>query len=330
MIKEIYLILSHTPSFEKQQMLRSLVHSINKQGKQVMLVSHTQIPKDIEDMCDYTIFDRENKLIYDPTSQFWSYSVLANKRFDFINLTSAITILPVCKLLFGGMSYLKTLGYDIVHLLEYDCELNDFTHFNDALGTITRGEYDLVGFKPERDYEEKHLLLPISFNIKKISFDQLIYDENYLLSEYKRRYCNRLFPVTEGLIYDMLWSKLNIKIENGDEVKATMKINQNYTLVAPTNKYCLHTINGVLHLTHENLNKLDGNIIDLIVIDKAKNSKTKTFITPYYNCVWVNLEVNYADAVHIKIFVNNTLFRELDLTNPNDRFYIDSTKVIDL
>jgi hypothetical protein len=128
----------------------------------------------------------------------------------------------------------------------------------------------------------------------------------------------------------MLWSKLNIKIENGDEVKATMKINQNYTLVAPTNKYCLHTINGVLHLTHENLNKLDGNIIDLIVIDKAKNSKTKTFITPYYNCVWVNLEVNYADAVHIKIFVNNTLFRELDLTNPNDRFYIDSTKVIDL
>lgn len=328
-MKEIYLILAHTPTFEKEQMLRSLVHSINKQRKSVMVVSHTTIPKDIEDMCDYTIFDRENKLIYDPRSQFWSYSRLGNKKFEFINLKSAITILPVYKLLIGGLSYLKTIGYDVVHLLEYDCELNDFTHFNNVFETITQGDYDLVGFKPERDHEYKHLLLPISFNLKKFSFDQLTYDENLLLSEYKKRYHNKLFPVTEGLVYDTLWSKLNIKVENGEDIKATMKINQNHTL-GLTDKYCLHTVDGVLHLVHDNLSKLDGNIIDVVVIDRNKNGKTKTFLAPYYKCVWVNLEVDYADAIYIKIFLNKTLFKELNLLNPIDRFYIDSTRIIDL
>jgi len=327
-VKEIYLILSHTPSFEKEQMLRSLVHSINKQKKQVMVISHTQIPKDVEDMCDYTIFDKENKLTCDPTSQFWSYSRLANKKFEFINLKSAITILPVYKLLTGGLSYLKTIGYGVVHLLEYDCELNDFTHFNNSLETITQGEYDLVGLKPERDYEHNHLLLPISFNLKKFSYDQLTYDEDFLLSEYKRRYHDRLFPVTEGLVYDTLWSKLNIKVENGDEIKSTMRINQNHTL-GLTDKYCLHTVDGVLHIVHDNLSKLDGNIIDVVVIDRNKNGKTETFFVPYYKCVWINLGVEYSKAVYIKIFVNGSLFRELNLMNPNDRFYIDSTKVIE-
>jgi hypothetical protein len=65
------------------------------------------------------------------------------------------------------------------------------------------------------------------------------------------------------------------------------------------------------------------------IINKNKNGITKTFLAPYYRCVWVNLGVNYVDALYIKIFVNNTLFKELNLMNPNDRFYIDSTRIIE-
>lgn len=327
-MKEIYLIAAYTPSFEKQNMLRSLVHTINNQGKDVMVISHTPIPKDIEDMCKYTIFDSENKLIHDTDSQFWSYSKLGNKKFEFINLKSSITILACWKLQSGGFSYLKALGYDIIHYLEYDSQINDFKHFKDANEIISSGEYDLVGFKPERDHEYNHLLLPISLNVKKLSFNDLIYDEKYLVSEYKRRYRNKLFPVTEGMGYDMVWSKLNIKAENSENIKATMKINQNHTL-GLTDKYCLHTVDGVLHLVHDNLSKLDGNIVDVVVIDRNKNGQTKTFLAPYYKCVWVNLEVDYVDAVYIRIFVNNTLFKELNLMSPNDRFYIDSTRIIE-
>ncbi len=321
--------MSHTPSFEKQQMLRQLVYSINKHGKQIMVVSHTQIPKDIEDMCYYTIFDKDNKLVYDTDAQFWSYSRINNKKFEFINLKSAITILPVYKLLVGAMSYLKTLNYDIVHLLEYDCEINDFTYFNNVSKTIMAGEYDLVGFKPERDHEHKHLLLPISFNVKKFSFNQFTYDENFLLSEYKRRYHTKLFPITEGLVYDILWSKVNVKVENSDEVKSTMKINQNYTL-GLTDKYCIHTVDGVLHITHDNLSNPQPNLIDVLIYCKDGGNKTKSFIAPYYKCLWVNLEVNYENALYIKIFVNGSIFRELDLRKPNDRFYIDSARIVEI
>jgi hypothetical protein len=328
-MKEIYFISAYTPTFEKQEMLRLLVHNINKQGKEVIVATHSSIPKDIEDMCNYVIFDRENKLIYDADAQFWSNSRVGNKGFEFINLKSAITILPCFKLNLSSFCYLKSLGYDIIHFLEYDSIINDFTYFNEVTEIIKNGEYDLIGIKHENKEEHEHLLLPLSFNLNKFSFDDFKYDENFLISEYKKRYHGKIFPITERLSYEMLWSKLKIKAESSDKIKDVMKINQNFTF-GFTDKYCLHTVDGVLHILHDNLSKLDGNIIDVVVIDRAKNGKTKTFIAPYYKCFWVNLDVNYADAIYIKIFVNGSLFRELNLMNPNDRFYIDSTKVIDL
>ena len=328
-MKEIYVISAYTPTFKKQQVLRSLVDSISKAGKDIMVISHSPIPEDIEKMCKYTIFDSENKLIYDPHIQYWSCSTLYNKKFEFINLKSSVTVLACWKLSSGAFSYLKTLGYYIIHFLEYDSEINDFTHFNDAKEIINNGEYDLVGIEPINHKEMPHLLLPISLNLKKLSFDDLKYDEEYLVSEYKKRYDNKLLPVTEGMAYDILWSKLKIKVESGDKIKHAMKINTNQGFIGQPDKYCLHTVDGVLHIIHDNLNKLDGNVIDVIVTDRTNNGKTKTFTVPYCNCTWVNLEVNYVDATYIKIFVNNTLFRELDLTNPNDRFYIDSTRIIE-
>jgi hypothetical protein len=215
-----------------------------------------------------------------------------------------------------------------IHLLEYDCEINDFKYFNEVTESINKNEYGLIGFKTETENEHNHLLLPISFNLNHLSFENLLYDEDYLLSAYKFRYHNRLFPITEGLIYEMLWSNFEIKIEDRDEIKKSMKINQNFIFGQP-DKYCLHTVDGVLHLVHDNLSKLDGNIVDVVVIDRNKNGRTKTFLAPYYKCVWVNLEVDYVDAVYIRIFVNNTLFKELNLMNPNDRFYIESSRVIE-
>jgi hypothetical protein len=328
-MKEIYLITAYTPTFKKQQVLRSLVDSISKQGKDIMVISHSPIPKDIEEMCKYTIFDNENKLILDPTIQYWSNTKIGNIKFTFINLKSATTLLACWTLQSGGFAYLKALGYDIVHYLEYDSEINDFTHFEEAKALICDGECDLVGFEPASHKETKHLLLPISFNLKKLSFDDLKYDEEYLVSEYKSRYHKQTFPLTEGMIYDTLWSKLKIKVESTDKIKDVMKINTNQTFIGLSDKYCLHTVDGVLHIAHDNLSKLDGNILDVVVIDKNKNGVTKTFIVPYYRCVWINLKVNYADAAHIKIFVNGSLFKELNLTNPNDRFYIDSARIVE-
>jgi hypothetical protein len=330
MIKEIYLIAAYTPNFKKQEVLRSLVHSINKEKKDVMVISHSPIPKDIEEMCKYTIFDSENKLIYDANIQFWSTTQVANKKFEFINLKSFTTILACWKLQSGGFSYLKSLGYDIVHYLEYDSEINDFTHFDEAKQIILDGEYDLIGFEPKTENEQPHLILPITLNLKKLSFDHLIYDEDYLISEYKNRYYNQIFPITETMGYDNVWSKLKIKVESFDKISDNIKMNENQNFIGLPDKYCLHTVNGVLHITHDNLTKLDGNMIDVIVIDKNKNNKSKTFFAPYYRCLWVNLEVNYVDAIYIRIFVNGGLFKELNLMNPKDRFYVESARIIEL
>lgn len=327
-MKEIYLITAYTPTFKKQQVLRSLVNSISKQGKDIMVVSHSPIPKDVEDMCKYTIFDSENKLNFDPKAQYWTSIKTIGNIFKFINLNASNTVLACWTLQSGGFSYLKALGYGIVHYLEYDSEINDFNHFEETKELICGGEYDLVGFEPLNHKNTKHLLFPVTFNLKKLSFENLMYNEDYLLSEYKSRYHKQMFPITEGMIYDTLWSKLKIKVESTDKIRDAMKINLNQTFIGLPDKYCLHTVDGVLHLIHDNLTNLNGNTIDVIVIDKNRKNISKTFLVSYYRNLWVNLGVDYVDAARIKIFVNGSLFKNLNLSDPSDRFYIESSKLI--
>ena len=134
-MKEIYLILSHTPSFEKQQMLRQLVYSINKHGKQIMVVSHTQIPKDIEDMCYYPKEKKEftevlKKVVLDLKSVEWDVVLLGcNPKEDLKYVTD--NLYSVTKST-GSWAYLiKKRAYE--HLIDNINYKKDYIAIDDHL-----------------------------------------------------------------------------------------------------------------------------------------------------------------------------------------------------
>ena len=68
-MKEIFVILSHTPTFERQQILRNLVFKLKQNNKKVLVVSHTPIPEDINKLVDYSFYDYDNILV-----DVWKYT----------------------------------------------------------------------------------------------------------------------------------------------------------------------------------------------------------------------------------------------------------------
>ena len=323
-MKEIFFITAHTPDFVREQALRNLVHSIKQQSKEVMVISHSPIPKDIENMCNYTIFDRENKLIYDSNLQYWSSSLMNDLKFEYINLSSSSTVLAVYKLLLGGLTYLKALNYDVVHFLEYDCEIKDFTYFDSVSTSIFNGEYDMFASHDTESFTGIYVTLPISFNIKKVSFDQLFYDEQKLLTWYRYRFTKQLYPITENITYELIWKDLNKKVVHENDLKDVIETNFNHRFGKP-DRSSFNLVDGVLHFLHDNMSNLNGNTIDIIITNTEGKKTAKSITVPYFRCFWLNLEIEYTKVRDIKIFMNGSFYRQLDLMNPNDRFYIESS-----
>ena len=62
-MKELILITSYTPDNKREGLLRDLIKNIKGSEYNIMVVSHTPIPKDIMDEVDYFIFDKNNLLL---------------------------------------------------------------------------------------------------------------------------------------------------------------------------------------------------------------------------------------------------------------------------
>ena len=58
-MKELILITSHTPDNNREHLLRNLVKCVKNTEYDIMVVSHTPIPKDIMEDVDYFFFENQ-------------------------------------------------------------------------------------------------------------------------------------------------------------------------------------------------------------------------------------------------------------------------------
>ena len=120
-MKEIILISAYTPDVERQDDLRNLVISLKDFKYRVCLVTHTSTPQDIIDRCDYFLYDKENEVLYDPEIKYWYNHTFKDIAFSFVDYSTISThMLPVFRMYLSGLMYLKSLGEEIVHMIEYD------------------------------------------------------------------------------------------------------------------------------------------------------------------------------------------------------------------
>tara|TARA_R110000751_G_scaffold152537_3_gene257643 strand:- start:18 stop:998 length:981 start_codon:yes stop_codon:yes gene_type:complete len=140
-MKDLILITAYCPDDNRLNKLRNLVRGLCKFKDEVdiMIVSHSSIPVDIQKNVNLCLFDDKNELLTD-----WGF---LNQPFFDPNkggviqsglLTNRNTQLAIWRMLILGLSLAKNVGYKKVHVVEYDCEIkniNEIKENSDLLNT---------------------------------------------------------------------------------------------------------------------------------------------------------------------------------------------------
>lgn len=327
-MKEIYLITSYTPTSIKQDLLRNLVNQLKGNNKSVMVSSHSHTSDDIIDKCDYYVFDPENELITKPEYQVQSFFSLSNNLFKFIDLGAKIHTLPVLKSLCTSFAFLKSLEYDIIHWLEYDEDIIDFSIFDNNANQINSGEYDLIAWETFGGESNKDWLsVPISFNLNKLNFNQFIFNKEKIINDYKNIVDNFRYPFVENLIVDTFFKDLNMLIKDKNDYLGKANFNISQELFASECDFTtinIHNDNiNFAHYNRGNINKSFNNF-DIIISDINNDQYIQTINIAFGERHWLNLGVKYKNTKYVKIYKNGTLLRFFDfLNNEEDKKYIE-------
>ncbi len=109
MEKTGFIITYYNNSPQAESYLEELLDSISVAGYYVVLASHSPIPKDLQEMCDFFIY--QDKDVVD--NRRWSHGVAENNSIQ------------------SGLKHLKDVGIRWTYKMCYDVKINDLARIND-------------------------------------------------------------------------------------------------------------------------------------------------------------------------------------------------------
>lgn len=318
-MKELILILAYTPTSEKQDKLRDLIMSLKSFNYRVCLSTHTSTPQDIIDKCEYFLYDEENPVLWDDELKYWSTTCIPDIKFSYKPFKVLATHgLSLWRMYSGALSYLKSLDEEVVHMIEYDTIVNDVDFFKTNTSYLQDSTYSSILFSLPRFHDDNGDLIcnwPIqSVNVKKIPFNLLVFNFNKLKNQYLEYYTTRRLPVIECMFYDNIWSHLDYKLIKLDKESDITSLTINTDNVADDISNVHITIN------HHN------DKFHYFVINQTKNELNYTFVVDnntFNQTVkpgfWHWSYIGDNDTKHIRIFEENVLIKEYDLSLQKDK-----------
>lgn len=133
-MKDLIMVSAFCDKPEKQETLRNLVSQIDnhKDKFDLMVISHSIIPQDISEKCEFAIYDKKNELLYDWDMRSTPWFNPNNERAIMSIFTGFFnTHLAIWRMMILGNSIAKNCGYEKLHHLEYDCDIKDFSELYD-------------------------------------------------------------------------------------------------------------------------------------------------------------------------------------------------------
>ena len=131
-MKDLILITAYCPDGYRENKLRNLVNSLNPHSQlfDLMVVSHTPIPLDIQNKVSLLIYDKKNEILtdWDMLNQPW-FNPSNDRRIQSSYLSKINTHLAIWRMMILGFSTAKNLGYNKLHHIEYDSEINNINEF---------------------------------------------------------------------------------------------------------------------------------------------------------------------------------------------------------
>lgn len=315
MEQEIILILAYTPTIKKQDKLRELINLLNSFNYRICLATHSSTPQDIIDRCDYYLYDKDNPIIYDPDIKYWSTWKINTLKFSFKDYKILSTHgLALWRMYSGALTYLKSLGEEIVHMIEYDTIVKNKDIFEANSSLLKSLDIGAVLYSLPRFYEKNKLICNWPFqsiNISKIPFNLLEYNFNTLKNQYKKYFTSKKFPVIERMFFDNIWKNIDytvIKLNKETDISSSLDLNQER--IGGVLWFTINFYNNKFYYLARNNTKQKQNYT--IIIDDKVINKT---IPPGH---WEWKPLNVESPNHIRILKENILIKELDLSKQED------------
>jgi hypothetical protein len=309
---EVVLITAYTPSIEKQDKLRDLIKTLKSFNYEVCLATHSPTPQDIIDRCDYFLFDKKNELNYDLDIAYWIFYDTPGFRVSHKQIGSMSThAVPITRLVVGALSYLKSLELSKVYMLEYDTIVKN----DDIFKTISNdlNEYTISSFYSDQ-FNNKNLFFIgfLGINLNTFNPNLMPTDSTKVIDIYREYFNREIFPVTERIHYDMLWSPHSIKWNDIDIAKQSLILETSRGTNGYGDKsYLFHYYNEMLHFFCSN-NTNETWKFDIII-----NEINTQILVDSNTWKWTPI-INFNEVRNIKLLLNNTFVKEFDMSNQYD------------
>jgi hypothetical protein len=310
--KDLILLTAYTPDLKRKNILLEALKSINKNKFDIMVSSHSSIPEEALEYCDYFIYDKNNALLLDPEYKlsFWFscnvFKIYTTEYKDYNHIIAAGS------LTINGLSSSKNFGYNKVHWFDYDTiflndsELIENSNLLDTHSIIWYRHPDLTSFSG------------MSFNLNKIDQDWFNTSNDIFYSFLNSSTVNTLEEFNYSLIvkkddhYEKnitnLNEKINISLYSADD--------SDWAIVV------YDDISKDFMFFNYNKTGTDNNINVII-----NNSHIKTFFTQQKQSYYTESIGKAEDIQYIKIIMNNKVVKDYDFNIISKEEYILKNKI---
>ena len=215
-MKKIALITSFCNTEEKIKVLHDNLKTIKNLGLDVMVFSHFYLPKNINDIIDYTIISKENPIITWPEKTMNNWQSFTYKTSVYtMSTSSADYSYAVLNQIKRMASLALSMDYNSFYVVDYDLNINDYVKnifLDDKKNTFfssknSRGDIWEIGLRL-MSLDREHLT----------RFKNLISRESYLfdISDCAESWVHKAINFLPGIIENEPLEDLVYNYENVD------------------------------------------------------------------------------------------------------------------
>lgn len=312
---ELILLSAYCPDIKRQDLLRNSVRYLSSQNKDILLVSHSQVPQDIIDQCKFYFYDEENKFLPNDELKLWfvielNHGIIRSRD----PYQTSTSLIPVYRLVLYGLGIAKHLGYKYVHYLEYDNEITDIDFINNNTKILEEG-YGNISYRYINELNQELIEgTYTAYNLDHYSFEDLQFNEDEIITKYRRNY-----PFVELMTRtEYLDPKNPYKKQQEDLQQEGLIPNLNYSGTRDGSYVCpIIYEDGTFFIYHHrqpNLGNEGEEEIEVIVDNFYVRVGTSKGL-----CRFIPTGKIIDDVKHFKVLKDNKVLFEYDLTQPLEK-----------
>lgn len=303
------MVTAHPSTFEQKRLLRNLINQLKLAGKKIFLAAHVKVPDDIMEMVDFFYYREHNELLTDYEYKGYMSSSLHESGIpqrvwskDFYSYNS---ILAVYHLIIPSLLICKLNGFEVVHMIEYDTDIQDFSEFDNNTKILKDTNFSSIIYN--KDVIKGNFFMMgefISLSMNKYSIEDLFIDDYKVKESVKINFTGELTS------FDLLIKNRNYKVSHSDNIQG-IKFGLHHSERAIMT--CA-TVNedGNIQVFSDNRHDNERHLCVVTSNDKVFNVNIKPST---WNCVTVG---NLGDTKEVTIFINNKLLKVYKFNTPEE------------